>query len=170
MEPYFISTSIICVICFLPIAAPNDSRWSDCVWIRVYLEPLGLEITEKGFAISPEILRAEGFFSLFLAFFTLEETSASTFLAFFFVVCLDNLRLIEVVVMSRSFSFLVIYPLFLRRFQTHSTGLLVAILSACSCLRNSRISFSKSSGVIAGIIVFSSYAITNSVNRTQTWI
>ena len=58
---------------------------------------------EKGpkedFVIPPEILRADGAFSLFSAFSTLEETSASTFLDFFFLLCLDNLRLFEVVVM-----------------------------------------------------------------------
>ena len=60
---------------------------------------------KKDFVIPPEILRADGAFSLISAFFTLEETSASTFLDFFFLLCLDNLRLFEFVVMSRSFRF-----------------------------------------------------------------
>ena len=60
---------------------------------------------KKDFVIPPEILRADGAFSLFSAFFTLEETSASTFLDFFFLLCLDNLRLFEFVVMSRSLRF-----------------------------------------------------------------
>ena len=113
-----------CVSCplWLP-TLPSDA----CVWIRVYLEPLRLEITKKDFVISPEILRTDGAFSLFLAFFTLEETSASTFLAFFFIFCLITCVFLKLLLCQEVSGFPVIYLLFLRRFQTHSTGLLVAI-------------------------------------------
>ena len=66
---------------------------------------LGNRGPARSTVIPPEILRADGAFSLISAFFTLEETSASTFLDFFFLLCLDNLRLFEFVVMSRSFRF-----------------------------------------------------------------
>ena len=144
---------------------PSDA----CVWIRVYLEPLRLEITKKDFVISPEILRTDGAFSLFLAFFTLEETSASTFLAFFFIFCLYNLRLFEVVAMSRSFRFSCNLSSLFKMFSNPFDRFIGGNLSACSCPRNSRISFSKSSGMIVGIIVFflSYTSPTCSVNRTQ---
>ena len=133
----------------------------DCVWIRVYLEPLGLEIIKKDFVISPEILRADGVFSLFLAFFTLDENSASTFLAFLFSFCFDNLRLFEIVVMSRSFRFSCNSSSLFKTFSNPFDEFIGGNLSACGCPRNSRISFSKSSGMIVGIIVFLSYAIAN---------
>ena len=160
-EPYLIFTSIIyasCVSCplWLP-TLPAD----DCVWIRVYLEPLGLEIIKKDFVISPEILRADGVFSLFLAFFTLDENSASTFLAFLFSFCFDNLRLLEIVVMSRSFRFSCNSSSLFKTFSNPFDGFIGGNLSACGCPRNSRISFSKSSGMIVGIIVFLSYATAN---------
>ena len=126
----------------------------DCVWIRVYLEPLGLEIIKKDFVIPPEILRADGAFSLFSAFFTLEETSASTFLDFFFLLCLDNLRLFEAVVMSRSFRFSCNLSSLFKTFSNPFDRFIGGNLSASGCPRNSRISFSKSSGVIVGIICF----------------
>ena len=147
-----------CVFCplWLP-TLPAD----DCVWIRVYLEPLGLEIIKKDFVISPEILRADGVFSLFLAFFTLDENSASTFLAFLFSFCFDNLRLFEIVVMSRSFRFSCNSSSLFKTFSNPFDGFIDGNLSACGCPRNSRISFSKSSGMIVGIIVFLSYATAN---------
>ena len=142
-----------CVSCALWLPTlPSDA----CVWIRVYLEPLRLEITKKDFVISPEILRADCAFSLFLqlAFSTLEETSASTFLAFFFIFCLDNLRLFEVVVMSRSFRFSCNLSSLWKKFSNPFDRFIGGNLSACCCPRNSRISFSKSSGMIVGNIVF----------------
>ena len=113
----------------------------------MYLEPLRLEITKKDFVISPEILRTDGAFSLFLAFFTLEENSASTFLAFFFIFCLYNLRLFEVVVMSRSFRFSCNLSSLLKKFSNPFDRFIGGNLSAYCCPRNSRISFSKSSGI-----------------------
>ena len=131
-----------CVSCplWLP-TLPSDA----CVWSRVYLEALRLEITKKDFVISPEILRTDGAFSLFLAFFTLEENSASTFLAFFFIFCLDNLRLFEVVVMSRNFRFSCNSSSLFNTFSNPFDRFIGSNLSACGCPRNSRISFSKSS-------------------------
>ena len=147
-----------CVSCLLWLSTlPAD----DCVWIKVYLEPLGLEISKKDFVISPEILRADGVFSLFLAFFTLDENSASTFLAFLFSFCFDNLRLFEIVVMSRSFRFSCNSSSLFKTFSNPFDEFIGGNLSACGCPRNSRISFSKSSGMIVGIIVFLSYAIAN---------
>ena len=139
-----------CVSCPLWLSTlPAD----DCLWIRVYLEPLGLEITENDFVISAEILCADGAFSLFLTFFTLEENSSSTFLAFFLIFCLDNLRLFEVVVMSRSFRFLCNLSSLLKKFSNPFDWFIGGNLSAYGCPRNSRISFSKSNGVIVGITV-----------------
>ena len=147
-----------CVSCplWLP-TLPSDA----CVWIRVYLEPLRLEITKNDFVISPEILRTDSAFSLFLAFSTLEETSASTLLAFFFIFCLYNLRLFEVVVMSRSFRFSCNLSSLFKMFSNPFDRFIGGNLSACSCPRNSRISFSKSSGMIVGIIVFVILCIAN---------
>ena len=163
MELHFISTSIIRIMCFLPIMAPNTPCW----WLSLnksVLEPLGLEITENDFVISPEILCAEGAFSLFLTFFTLEENSASTFLAFFLIFCLDNLRLFEVVVVSRrrrrrrrSFVFKPIRLVYWGQFKPLLLSTKLANfffkIQRCYCWHNC-----------------SSYATTNSVNRTQTWI
>ena len=103
-------------------------------------------MTKKDFIIPPEILRADGAFTLFSAFFTLEETSASTFLDFFFLLCLDNLRLFEVVVMSRSFRFPCNLSSLFKTFSIPFDRFIGGNLSACGCPRNSRISFSKSSG------------------------
>ena len=139
---FLLPTYASCVSCLLWLSTlPAD----DCVWITVYLEPLGLEITKKDFVISPEILRTDGAFSLFLAFFTLEENSASTFLAFFFIFCLDNLRLFEVVVMSRNFRFSCNSSSLFKTFSNPFDRFIGSNLSACGCPRNSRISFSKSS-------------------------
>ena len=160
-----------CVSCplWLP-TLPSDA----CVWIRVYLEPLRLEITKKDFVISPEILRADGAFSLFLAFFTLEETSASTFLAFFFIFCLDNLRLFEVAVMSRSFRFSCNLSSLFKTFSNPFDRFIGGNLSTCVCPRNSRISFSKSSGMMRydcwHNCVLSYASPTGSGNRTQNWV
>ena len=63
--------------------------------------------------------------------------------------------------MSRSFRFSCNSSSLFKTFSNPFDEFIGGNLSAYGCPRNSRISFSKSSGMIVGIIVFLSYAIAN---------
>ena len=162
MELHFISTSIICIMCFFPIMAPNTRCW----WLSLNKSvPWTTGTWNNG-----EWLCNFTWNSLcWRCFLALLDFSSSTFFAFFLIFCLDNLRLFEVAVMSRSFRFLCNLSSLLKKFSNPFDWFIGGNLSACCCPRNQRISFSE----IQRCYCWhnrSSYATTNSVHRTQTWI
>lgn len=119
MELHFISTSIICIMCFLPIMAPNTPCW----WLSLNKSVPWTTGTwnngERLCNFTWNSLRWRCFLAL-LDFFHLGRKFLldSTFLAFFLISALITCVSLKSLLCQEVSGFCVIYPLFWRNERT----------------------------------------------------